>query len=60
MLLSPFVVFMLLEAAFGALCPENCTATVDGSSFRCRYYDNNCVMNITWNASRASAIRLRA
>ncbi|CAK9026361.1 unnamed protein product [Durusdinium trenchii] len=46
-------IFLLVVAAATAvargslLCPATCTATVDGSSWPCRYYQNDCKVNIT-------------
>jgi len=40
-------VSLFVSGVTGALCPSTCTATVDGSSFPCRYHDNDCKVNVT-------------
>ncbi|CAJ1352831.1 unnamed protein product, partial [Effrenium voratum] len=41
-----------LQLCAASLCPSTCTATVDGSSFPCRYHGNNCKVSVTPNATR--------
>ncbi|CAJ1455835.1 unnamed protein product [Effrenium voratum] len=38
-----------------SLCPSSCTATLDGSSFPCRYHGNNCMVSVSPSAARSSA-----
>eukprot|EP00435_Cladocopium_sp_Y103_P024050 s1268_g5.t2 len=38
---------LLTMSAATALCPATCSATVDGSSWPCRYHGNGCKVNIT-------------
>jgi len=46
----------LLTMSAATLCPATCSATVDGSSWPCRYHGNGCKVNITnTDASRFSA-----
>ena len=46
----------LLTMSAATLCPATCSATVDGSSWPCRYHGNGCKVNVTnTDASRFSA-----
>ena len=47
---------LVLRACFAtSLCPALCTATVDGTSFPCRYHANDCMVNVTSSGARLHA-----
>ncbi|CAK9004212.1 Gamma-aminobutyric acid type B receptor subunit 2 (GABA-B receptor 2) (GABA-B-R2) (GABA-BR2) (GABABR2) (Gb2) (G-protein coupled receptor 51) [Durusdinium trenchii] len=59
---SEFVLTVALAGgvacATGLNCPATCTATVDGSSWPCRYHSNECKVNATLNPSRIDVVDL--